>query len=128
MSPARKPRILLIDDDPDAGELMVELLRLRGYSCDVTLSADSGLRCWREQRHEVVVSDINLRHCSGLEVARSLVRETQRPILIALTGHIDRASRRESRAAGFDYHVVKPIELEQFEALLAPRDQSLPAH
>lgn len=122
-SPAgQKPRILLIDDDLDAAELMSELLRLRGYTCDVCQCADNGVRRWREQHHEVVVSDLNLREQSGLEVARSLAREQQRPVLIALTGQLDYNARRRSRAAGFDHHMVKPLELEVFEALLVEGD------
>lgn len=122
-----KPRILLIDDDPDAGELMVELLRMRGYSCDVSQSADGGLRCWRERHHEVVVSDLNLRQHSGFDVARTLAKEPKRPMLIALTGQLDRASRHRSQAAGFDHHLVKPLEMEKFEALLEVGPPAVPA-
>jgi CheY-like chemotaxis protein len=111
----------LIDDDQDSGELMVELLRLRGYACDVCQCANNGLRRWREQHHEVVVSDLNLQQQSGFDVARSLAHEPGRPILIALTGQLDRSARRRSRAAGFDHHLVKPLELETFEALLLER-------
>lgn len=118
-SPAQqKPRILLIDDDLEAAELMSELLRLRGYACEVCQCADNGVRRWRERHHEVVVSDLNLRQQSGLEIARALTREHQRPVLIALTGQLDHTARRRSRAAGFDHHMVKPLELEVFEALL----------
>jgi CheY-like chemotaxis protein len=120
-----KPRILLIDDDPDAGELMVELLQLRGYACDFCLQADNGLRRWREQRHEIVVSDLNLQQDSGLRVARSLAVEPEKPVLIALSGRLDRGAREQSRAAGFDHHVVKPIQLDHFESLLAESSRPL---
>lgn len=122
-TPARlrpdKPRILLIEDDPDAGELMVELLKLRGYPCEFCLQADTGLRRWREDRHEVVISDLNLQEESGLRVAESLAAEPAKPFLIALTGHVERGARERARAAGFDHHIAKPIQLDMFDSLLA---------
>jgi CheY-like chemotaxis protein len=115
----RKPRILLIEDDPDAGELMVELLQLRGYPSELCAEADKGLRRWQEQRHEVVISDINLRRESGLRIAESLAAEPAKPVLIALSGQLDQSAKDRSRAAGFDHHIAKPIELDAFESLLA---------
>jgi CheY-like chemotaxis protein len=109
---ATHKRILLVEDNPDIGETLRDLLELLGH--DVEL-ADNGLRGVQralENRPEVMLVDIGLPGIDGYEVARQL-RATdagRKMMLIALTGYGRPEDRQKSRDAGFDAHLTKPVE------------------
>ena len=81
----------------------------------------SALEAVRKFRPEIVLLDIGLPGMSGYEVARR-IRERARgkaPLLVAMTGYGQEADRRKAREAGFDHHLVKPIDLDALLELLA---------
>ncbi|MDB5954214.1 ATP-binding protein [Ramlibacter sp.] len=118
-TPAPGRRVLLVDDNVDAAEVMGELLRASGH--EVTLFADpvSALLALEQLRPEVAVLDIGLPVMDGYELA-ARVRETcgDDCLLIALTGYGQENDRLRSRAAGFHTHLVKPVAPDRLLALL----------
>ena len=110
---SRGRRVLVVDDNEDARELLAELLSSLGYEVAVAEDGPTALQQLREFSAEVAILDLGLPVMDGFELARR-VRERQGvavPRLIALTGYgLDRDLTR-SRAAGFDVHLVKPVDV-----------------
>ena len=111
-------RVLVVEDHHDTGMLITMFLSQQGY--DVTL-AQTLSEALRELEHEwdVVLSDLGLADGSGLELAERARAMPKRPgKMIALTGYGTSTDRAASRAAGFDEHLVKPIDLNELLAAL----------
>jgi PAS domain S-box-containing protein len=114
-------RVLLVEDNLDAAMALGELLRIWGHPVEMAHDGVAALQAAREVRPEVVLLDIGLPGMDGYEVA-SRLRATpglERVRLIALTGYGQEADRRRSSLAGFDHHLVKPVDLEHLRGLLA---------
>jgi signal transduction histidine kinase len=116
-------RVLIVDDNLDSAQGLGRLLRRRGY--DVRLAHDgvSALRTAKAFAPSVVLLDIGLPEMDGYEVARRLRVEPggEQMRIIAVSGYGQEEDRRRSREAGFDYHLVKPVDFEQMRELLAER-------
>jgi CheY-like chemotaxis protein len=113
-------RVLLIEDNDDARTMLQELLRLWGYQVESACDGPAGLeRAWA-WRPDVVLIDIGLPGLDGYEVARALRRSEygRCPLLVAVTGYSQPSDRRRAFAAGFDAHLVKPVELDQLAAII----------
>jgi PAS domain S-box-containing protein len=116
----RPLRILIVDDNRDAAASLSRLLTMAGHE---THTAHDGLEAWEAAEHlrpEAMLLDIGLPKLSGYELCR-LVRDQpwgRDMVLIALTGWGQDADRRRSREAGFDGHVVKPVDHAALENLL----------
>jgi signal transduction histidine kinase len=114
-------RILLADDNPDALESLAMVLRLRGH--EVFSAANGALALETAVRHmpEVALLDIGMPLLDGYEVARRIrAQEWGKGVtLVALTGWGQESDRRRSQEAGFDTHLVKPLDLDKLSALLA---------
>jgi len=110
-----RARILLIDDNVDAGEVLAELLRQSGHEVAIALDGQAGLDVVDRFDPQVVLCDIGLPGLDGYEVAvRMRERQsTTRPLMVALTGYGSVKDRQRSTAAGFDRHVVKPVIPEE---------------
>lgn len=124
-TPPRPRRILVVDDNHDAAASLAMLLDLDGHD---TLTANDGaaaLATIREQRPDFVLLDIGLPLLNGYEVSRRVRAEPwgKEVTLIALTGWGQEEDRERSRAAGFDGHLVKPVDFAALRELL----RSLPA-
>jgi signal transduction histidine kinase len=119
-------RILLADDNPDALESLALVLRLKGH--EVFSAANGALALETAVRHmpEVALLDIGMPLLDGYEVARRIrAQEWGKAVtLVALTGWGQESDRRRSQEAGFDTHLVKPLDLDKLSALLA----HLPEH
>ncbi|HVS02541.1 MAG TPA: ATP-binding protein [Thermoanaerobaculia bacterium] len=106
-------RILVVDDNRDAAEALAELLRLEGYQVVAAHEGRVALAMAAERPPDVALLDIGLPVMDGYELARRLRRQpSDHPLrLIALTGYGQEHDRRRSQAAGFDDHLVKPVDL-----------------
>ena len=106
----KQARILVIEDNVDAGEVLGELLSLLGHEVAVALDGQAGLDMFDGFHPDVVLCDIGLPDLDGYEVAIRMRerRSTKRPLMIALTGYGSAKDHERSIAAGFDHHVVKP--------------------
>ncbi len=119
-------RLLLVDDNRDAADTTAELLRLMGAEVAVAYDGASALDTVRDWRPDAILLDIGMPEMDGHEVARRL-REMSptigRPRLIALTGWGQEQDRERTREAGFDDHMVKPVDIDALRVTLmtAPR-------
>ena len=113
-------RILLADDNRDAAESLAIILRLEGHDVELAHDGNSALRSFAARRPDVALLDIGMPQTNGYEVARRIraAPEGDNVLLIAITGWAQDADKAESRAAGFDHHLTKPIEPETLIGLL----------
>ena len=108
-------RILVVEDNPDTAESLRVLLADCGYQVMVAHTGQQGVETARKLRPHIVLCDIGLPDGDGYAVA-SVLRQTSDTIharLIAVTGYGEAQHRRRALAAGFDQHLVKPIDLKQ---------------
>jgi PAS domain S-box-containing protein len=119
-------RMLIVDDNRDAADSLAMLLRITGNEIRTAYDGVEALQVAGEFRPEVVLLDIGLPKVDGHEVARRLRREPwgQRVCLIAVTGWSDESDRARSRAAGFDHHLVKPLDTAHLNQLLDSVERS----
>jgi PAS domain S-box-containing protein len=130
--PVPRRRVLVVDDNVDAAEALVQLLRISGHDVLEAHDGETALKTAEAFRPDVVLLDIGLPRLSGHEVARRLREQPwgRTPLLVALTGWGQGEDRRKSREAGFDHHLVKPVDLGTLNALLAtglPRERVSPS-
>jgi PAS domain S-box-containing protein len=112
-------RLLVVDDNRDSAESLAMLLEVKGREVRTAHDGVAALEAAREFRPDIVLLDIGLPGMDGFEVARRLRREHGRQaILVALTGYGTDEDQRRSREAGFDYHLLKPVELDALLQLL----------
>ncbi len=113
--------LLLIEDNPDIGETLRDLLQLLGHQVEWADDGLRGVQLALTTQPEVALVDIGLPGIDGYEVARRLRANEQgkRMLLIALTGYGRPEDRRRSLDAGFDAHLVKPIDADELIALIA---------
>ncbi len=116
-------RVLVVDDNADAAELLAESVRLLGHVAQAAHDGPAGLRIAARFRPDLALLDIGLPVMDGYELARHLraMPGLGALRLVAVTGYSQDEDERQSAAAGFERHLVKPIRLEQLEALLARR-------
>jgi PAS domain S-box-containing protein len=124
--PLQKPagrslRILVVEDNPDGAESLEELLTLMGHQVAVAYSGAEGVEAARRHPPQVVLCDIGLPGMDGYAVARELRRDptTAGAMLIAQSGYGRQEDQRRSREAGFDWHLTKPLDLDELERLLS---------
>ncbi|HEX7889196.1 MAG TPA: response regulator [Ramlibacter sp.] len=122
-SPARieSSRILVVDDLAPSAETLMTLLEMEGFQVRVAHEGQDALRIAREFRPDVVLLDIGLPGMNGFEVAHGLRSqpESKDALLIALTGYGEAESRSRSAQAGFDFHMVKPADVDLLLSMLA---------
>ena len=117
-------RVLVVDDNRDAGDSLAMLLRLLGAEVRVAASGVEGLALLDDFRPKLLLVDIGMPAMDGYEVAQ---RIRARPdgasyTVVALTGWGQDDARERSSSAGFDHHLVKPSDVEQLRSLLARAD------
>ena len=119
-SAAQLRRILVADDNIDAGETLAMLLRLDGHEVQVATDGPEALAMFASVQPDVVILDIGMPGLSGYEVARRIRGlSTERPVtLIAITGWGQKADKDRAAASGFDHHFTKPVEPDVLSELL----------
>ncbi len=114
-------RILVVDDNRDAAESLSTLLQLLGHSTRAASDGANALAVAREFAPELVFVDIDMPGMRGYEVCQRLrqLTESLSVVCIALTGFGSEEDRARSRDAGFDHHLVKPVDLKVLQDLLS---------
>jgi CheY-like chemotaxis protein len=104
--------ILIADDNQDALESLALMLRLEGHEVHCASDGEEALALAGQRRPEIVVLDVGMPKLDGCEVARRIRAESwgRNAVLVALTGWGQEVDRRRSREAGFDMHLVKPVD------------------
>ena len=114
-------RILVVDDNEDAADTLAEALRSYGHTVSVAYAPRTALEIFAGQDVDLAILDIGLPEMTGHELATAMRENGRNPGVryAALTGFGQDADRERSAAAGFVTHLVKPLKLEDLEALLA---------
>ena len=105
-------RVLVVEDNLDAAEILRSLLEVCGFQVSVAHTGQEGISAARQQEPHVVLCDIGLPDSDGYTVG-SVLRQSSYTIdsrLIAVTGHGEALDRCRALAAGFDQHLVKPVD------------------
>jgi signal transduction histidine kinase len=119
--PRTSRRVLVVDDNADGAELLALSLEQMGHTTTTAGDGLSALELAKELKPEIVLLDIGLPVMDGYEVAtrmREMFGE-RTPMLIAVTGYGQESDRARSKAAGFDHHLVKPIDLAMLEKVVS---------
>jgi CheY-like chemotaxis protein len=113
-------RILIVDDNVDAAESLSRMLQLQEHEVLVAHDGLAALAAAERLNPDVVLLDIGLPKLDGLEVARRLRQRADRspPLLVATTGFGQAKDRRRIAAAGFDHHLIKPLDPQALLSLL----------
>jgi PAS domain S-box-containing protein len=116
-------RLMLVDDNVDAAQLLAGLLAATGHEVTVAEDAAEALASPAKASVQVFILDIGLPGMDGFELARTLRADpaTQNAVLIALTGYGQAHDRILTKAAGFDHHFVKPVDIEALSKVLSER-------
>jgi CheY-like chemotaxis protein len=114
-------RVLIADDNRDAAESLSMLLELEGHEVRVAHLGHAAFALAQEFRPDTAVLDIGMPDLSGYELASMLRREpwAAHLQLIALTGWGQDHDRRNALEAGFDHHLIKPVDPQRLAKLLA---------
>ncbi len=113
-------KIMVVDDNQDAATSLAALLRLRGHEVRIALDGASALATVNSYVPDLVFLDIGMPGMDGFEVARRLRQQStlDATLLVALTGWEQQDDRRRTAEAGFDHHLVKPLDASVLETLL----------
>jgi CheY-like chemotaxis protein len=125
-SPALQPpegarcRVLVADDNVDAADSLAMVLSASGFSTTVAYTGKEALEVGRRLQPDVFVLDIGMPGLSGYDVAREIrgAEWRKRPYLIAVTGWGQLEDKDRARAAGFDDHFTKPVDVQALEERL----------
>jgi two-component system CheB/CheR fusion protein len=112
--------IVVVEDNADSREMLCELLQLSGYKCRTAATGSTALKLIEEVHPDIAILDVGLPEMDGYELARR-VRQFRKKgdlCLVALTGYGQPSDRALSAQAGFDAHLVKPIQMEHLLSLL----------
>ncbi|MFC7518830.1 ATP-binding protein [Herbaspirillum sp. GCM10030257] len=114
-------RVMVVDDNTDAAAMLAMLLEASGHQVMVEHDSRSALERARVEPPQVFVLDIGLPEIDGNELAQRLRAqpETARSVFIAVTGYGQEKDREKTLAAGFDHHLVKPVDTRKLIAILA---------
>ena len=116
-------RILVVDDNADAARALDALLRSLGHETSVAYGGAQALSMAVEFRPDVVLLDIGMPDVDGYEVARQLRSLENQPAfrIVAVTGWGQEPDRQKAREAGFDWHLVKPVDANELMQILSVR-------
>jgi PAS domain S-box-containing protein len=113
-------RVLVADDNRDGADIMALLLQQYGYEVSVANSGPEALAAAAQNKPEIAILDIGMPGMSGYEVAQHIRTQGwgKDMLLIALTGWGQEEDKRKALEAGFDHHLIKPIDPDALEALM----------
>jgi PAS domain S-box-containing protein len=115
-------RVLVADDNRDGAETLATVLRLEGHDVAVAHDGPAALLMFERHQPDVALLDIGMPQLDGYEVARRIRARADgaHVLLVAVTGWGQEKDRRQSAAAGFDYHLTKPVEPDVLIRLIQP--------
>ena len=113
-------RVLIVEDNQDAGEMYRMLLELAGHEVLLAENGAIGLELFKSTHPDIALVDIGLPGMDGYEIARRLRAEPNGAgvFLVAITGYGSASDRDRSRQAGFDRHPLKPVDPDKLRSVL----------
>lgn len=114
-------RILLIEDKPDTAQSLLSLLRSMGHMVELAINGAAAREIARRSVVDMVLLDVLLPDCNGWDLAREFRGELGLQIapIVALSDSASEADKRRSFDSGCDYHLVKPLNLQYLQNLIA---------
>ena len=127
--PATSRRVLLIEDNEDARGMLQMVLELAGHVIYPAGDGVRGLELLETMRPDVAIIDINLPEMNGYQIVKRIraAPHGRGMLLLALTGYGDAGYGKDSSDAGFDHHLVKPVDLNRLARLLSEAPERSPA-
>jgi CheY-like chemotaxis protein len=127
-SPERSLRILIVEDNPDAGATLRMILTALGHHLRHVHDGESALDTAEVFKPHAVIMDLGLPGMTGHEAARILRDRPggEKTLLVAVSGWGRDEDRERSESAGIDAHLVKPLQFEELKALLAAHEPEEP--
>lgn len=118
---ARSLRILVVDDNRDSADSLATLLELNGHTGLVAYDGASALEKAEKMRPHIALVDIGMPAMNGFEVAQRISKSEwgKDTLLVAITGWGAKSDRAQSKEAGFDYHLTKPVDYDMLASLLS---------
>src|SRR4030095_12348204 len=130
LAKARTRRVLVVDDNPDAVETLSILLQLRHNDVLTAVDGLGAVEAAAAFQPDLILLDIGLPKLNGYDAARRIreQRQDNRVVIVAMTGWGQEEDKRKSKEAGFDQHLVKPVQANMLAELLAnlPAPQERP--
>nr|WKF60814.1 Autoinducer 2 sensor kinase/phosphatase LuxQ [Paraburkholderia busanensis] len=116
-------RVLLVDDNQDALVALALLLELEGHNVNTIDNGRDAIRLISRTRPEIAIVDVGMPDVDGFDVARAVRADAGLAgvILVALTGYAAESDKSRALAAGFDYHLTKPMSLEKLNHIIQNR-------
>jgi CheY-like chemotaxis protein len=113
-------RILIVDDNADSADSLAMLLQLAGHEAHTVYDGPQALEAATRLQPEVLLLDLGLPGMDGCELCRRIRQQPwgRSALMIALTGWSQAADKQRSHDAGFDVHLVKPVDLAALEGVL----------
>jgi CheY-like chemotaxis protein len=115
--------ILIVDDEPHSATALAMLLQAHGHVSHVAHDGQQACESAEDLRPDVILLDLSLPDLSGFDVCRHIRAQawTTAPFIVAMTGWAQESDRERTRDAGFDLHLVKPLDPEALLQLLNGR-------
>jgi CheY-like chemotaxis protein len=119
----RRSRVLVVDDNVDNAKGLERFLKLLGDDVQVAFDGAAAIEIARAQRPEIVLLDIGLPGMDGYQVVKRLRTEEfgKDALIIAISGYGQPEDLRRSQEAGFDHHLVKPVDYDALMTLFTPQ-------
>lgn len=115
----RRRRVLVADDNIDAGESLAMLLRLEGHYVELATNGPQAVELFERMEPDIAILDIGMPGLNGYEVALRIRQKAKKEVtLIAVTGWGQEADKARAAASGFDHHFTKPVEPAVLSALV----------
>jgi CheY-like chemotaxis protein len=122
--------VLVADDNRDSAETLALLLELRGFDVTTAHDGEAAVCTFAQWHPDVVLLDLGMPKLSGHDACRAIraMPHGDQPLIIAVTGWGQARDRERSQAAGFDVHLVKPVDHDTLSRLLNQRGMATPSH
>jgi CheY-like chemotaxis protein len=119
----RRMKVLVVDDNQDAADSLAALLEIDGFDVRAVYDGAAAIAAVAQSQPDMIILDLGMPGMDGYETARAIRQRpgAERILLLALTGWGQSDARRRTLEAGFDHHLVKPVELEQIIRLAGAR-------
>jgi signal transduction histidine kinase/ActR/RegA family two-component response regulator len=119
----RKMKVLVVDDNEDAADSLAALLEIDGFDVRAVYDGAAAVAAVAQSQPDMVIMDLGMPGMDGYETARAIRQRpgAERILMLALTGWGQSDARRRTMEAGFDHHLVKPVELDQIIRLAGAR-------
>ena len=117
----KRCRVLIVDDNVDTAQSLALLLQASGHDVRMAHDGPGAVDAALDYRPDVALMDIGLPGFDGYEVAQRMRKQSvlENATLVAMTGYGQEKDRLRSHAAGFDHHLVKPVNFDSVQKILA---------